>query len=136
MIRKGEKHGSLKLLNFYNNFSGSTANSASLSNRAPSSSASDDFPLSSAFMSRDSGIHLCLSSISSIKNYCSKIVSYQMVSECEDEGGYIRGVPAVGAGHVLLPHQEPLLHQILQRQQLSLRPRGCHRAPRQWDGIG
>ena len=65
MIRKGEKHGSLKLLNFYDNFSGSTANSASLSNRAPSSSASDDFPLSSAFMSRDSGIHLCLYSITS-----------------------------------------------------------------------
>ena len=60
---------------------------------------------------------------------------HQMVSECKDQSGHLCGVPAVWAGHVLLSDQEPLLHQILKRQQLSVRPGSRHSAPRQWDGF-
>ena len=58
-----------------------------------------------------------------------------MVSECKDQSGHLCGVPPVWAWHVLLSDQEPLLHQILKRQQLSVWPGRRHSAPRQRDGV-
>ena len=123
-------------------FAGFIASSASPSNQAPNSFASDDFQLYSASMSRDSGtqvynlpslLFLFYCHFTARFNWLSNI--YQMVSECKDQSGHLCGVPPVWSGHVLLSDQEPLLHQILKRQQLSVRPRRRHSAPRQRDGV-